>query len=502
MWRYTFPVIVLVLTTSAVHVTADRLSRVESQLKQIKIFQSFVMARMDTMEIDIGTLATKVARIEFLENSTESENTGTDSPKTDHTTVHVKQSELNQVQRTLKMYKHSFAKHKKEFLAINNVIEDTLVVFRENASTTVKKLVKTVNEHVETSSDNVAMTLENISNASAESESTLRSDLLIYSKNMNAEIQKNLDTQLQAATAEMNNTMTGLIGKANKVVGIIDEKVSTFEGNIFGVISSLHGPWTDWSSWSDCSRSCETGTKTRHRSCYVPPAVADAICIGNATETEECVIYDVCPYDCEGFLKEDVSLTSGVYNITLDSGDKVSVYCDMKTKGGGWTVFQRRWSGNKENFNRSFAEYENGFGSLDGEFWLGLKIIHEMTRMKNMTLRVDVESFNGIIAWDVYTGFFISPPDRYEFHVSERIKMFYMRSILTLSHTSTNHRPFSAYDRDMDNLEKENCAHEQGGGWWYYDNCSARSSLHTRFLSYGLYVLDASQMMFRRNVLL
>ncbi|WAR28931.1 TL5B-like protein [Mya arenaria] len=346
-----------------------------------------ISIRMDTMEIDIGTLATKVARIEFLENSTESENTGTDSPKTDHTTVHVKQSELNQVQRTLKMYKHSFAKHKKEFLAINNVIEDTLVVFRENASTTVKKLVKTVNEHVETSSDNVAMTLENISNASAESESTLRSDLLIYSKNMNAEIQKNLDTQLQAATAEMNNTMTGLIGKANKVVGIIDEKVSTFEGNIFGVISS---------------------------------------------------------HDCEGFLKEDVSLTSGVYNITLDSGDKVSVYCDMKTKGGGWT---RRWSGNKENFNRSFAEYENGFGSLDGEFWL-------------------------------------------------------VRSILTLSHTSTNHRPFSAYDRDMDNLEKENCAHEQGGGWWYYDNCSARSSLHTRFLSYGLYVLDASQMMFRRNVLL
>ncbi|XP_052785699.1 uncharacterized protein LOC128221224 [Mya arenaria] len=298
MWLQTLPVILLVLTTSAVHVTADRLSRVESELKQIKIFQSFIIARMDTMEIDIGTLATKVARIELLENSTESENAGTYIPKTDHKTEHVeKQSELKQVQSTLKMYKHSFAKHKKKFLAINNVIKDTLVVFRENASTTITNLVKTVNEHVKNSSDNVALTLENISNSSAESESTLRSEVLNYSKNINAEIQKNLDTQLQATTTEMKNTMKGLIGKANKVVGIIDERRSTIEDNMFGVISSLHSPWTDWSSWSDCSRTCEMGTKTRHRTCNAPSAVADAICIGNVKETEECVNDNDCP--CE-----------------------------------------------------------------------------------------------------------------------------------------------------------------------------------------------------------
>ena len=33
-------------------------------------------------------------------------------------------------------------------------------------------------------------------------------------------------------------------------------------------------------------------------------------------------------------------------------------------------VFQRRFNG-IVNFNRSWTMYEQGFGSVDGEFWLG-----------------------------------------------------------------------------------------------------------------------------------
>ncbi|XP_052785698.1 fibrinogen-like protein 1 [Mya arenaria] len=179
----------------------------------------------------------------------------------------------------------------------------------------------------------------------------------------------------------------------------------------------------------------------------------------------------------------------------------------METSGGGWTVFQRRWYGNNENFNRSFAEYENWFGSLDGEFWLGLKKIHEMTRKENVTLRVDVQSMDGTIGYDVYSDFFISSPDRYEFHVSERIDSLNMRKSYTLSQTASDNRPFSTYDRDMDNLEKENCAQERGGGWWYHDTCSDMSNLHTWqhpcYASiYGFFVLKTSQMMLRRDFLL
>ncbi|XP_052813492.1 ficolin-1-A-like [Mya arenaria] len=59
----------------------------------------------------------------------------------------------------------------------------------------------------------------------------------------------------------------------------------------------------------------------------------------------------------------------------------------MDTEGGGWTVFQRRWDGSVA-FNRSFVEYERGFGSLDGEFWTGLDLFLSMTSRANMTLRV------------------------------------------------------------------------------------------------------------------
>ena len=44
------------------------------------------------------------------------------------------------------------------------------------------------------------------------------------------------------------------------------------------------------------------------------------------------------------------------------------VYCDTVNGGGGWLVVQRRQDGS-EDFNRTWAEYEDGFGRLTGEFW-------------------------------------------------------------------------------------------------------------------------------------
>ena len=42
----------------------------------------------------------------------------------------------------------------------------------------------------------------------------------------------------------------------------------------------------------------------------------------------------------------------------------------MKTDGGGWTVFHKRFDG-FVGFYRGWEEYKNGFGDLNGEFWLG-----------------------------------------------------------------------------------------------------------------------------------
>lgn len=41
-----------------------------------------------------------------------------------------------------------------------------------------------------------------------------------------------------------------------------------------------------------------------------------------------------------------------------------------------WQVFQRRFDGS-ENFNRPWAEYEEGFGSVSAEFWLGMTCLND-----------------------------------------------------------------------------------------------------------------------------
>lgn len=51
----------------------------------------------------------------------------------------------------------------------------------------------------------------------------------------------------------------------------------------------IDGEWSLWTSWSDCSKQCGTGEKTRTRLCDLPPpANGGADCAGSSTETAAC----------------------------------------------------------------------------------------------------------------------------------------------------------------------------------------------------------------------
>ena len=87
-----------------------------------------------------------------------------------------------------------------------------------------------------------------------------------------------------------------------------------------------------------------------------------------------------------------------MYTINPDSGNAMQVLCDMTTNGGGWTVFQRRLNGSVD-FYRDWSSYKNGFGDLHDEFWLGNDNLHRLTAAGSVSLRVDLEDFEGNITY-------------------------------------------------------------------------------------------------------
>ena len=54
--------------------------------------------------------------------------------------------------------------------------------------------------------------------------------------------------------------------------------------------------WLSWSNWSECSKSCDNGTKSRQRS-FIPARYDGEACVGAQKETQLCNTQD-CPGMC------------------------------------------------------------------------------------------------------------------------------------------------------------------------------------------------------------
>ena len=149
-------------------------------------------------------------------------------------------------------------------------------------------------------------------------------------------------------------------------------------------------------------------------------------------------------------------------HISFSLSLSLQVYCDMEIDGGGWTVFQRRQDGTQD-FYLGWADYNEGFGNLNREFWLGLSFIHRLTTQPGTTntLRVDLTDYDEESCYAKYSDFSVRDID-------ENFKLLVggYSGDAGDSLTYHNDRPFTTKDNDND-AAGGNCAVAYAGAWWY-----------------------------------
>ena len=133
-------------------------------------------------------------------------------------------------------------------------------------------------------------------------------------------------------------------------------------------------------------------------------------------------------------------------------------------------MFQRRCDGT-ENFYRGWTDYENGFGNVKGEHWLGLKKISCLTKVPVKTkLRIDLADFAGHSKFACYDHFHVGTPNtNYRLTIGgyQNWGIGAAGDSMTRSgSTNLNGMPFSTHDRDNDRYSL-NCAVSWSGAWWY-----------------------------------
>ena len=160
-----------------------------------------------------------------------------------------------------------------------------------------------------------------------------------------------------------------------------------------------------------------------------------------------------------------------------DGKGSFNVYCDMRTDGGGWTVFQRRQDGSVD-FYRGWNDYKSGFGQLTAEFWLGNDKIHRLTAARPSSLRVELEDWNGVRVYAKYGKFNIGDEQaKYRLKVGSYSGT--AGDSLGPGDHDLNNMAFTTKDRDNDR-NGFNCAVRWTGAWWY-KSCH-NSNLNGKYL--------------------
>ena len=151
----------------------------------------------------------------------------------------------------------------------------------------------------------------------------------------------------------------------------------------------------------------------------------------------------------------------------------VSVYCIFDASGA-WTIIQRRFDGSV-NFYRGWDDYKKGFGTSNGEYWIGNDVIHALTDRGSHKLKILLKDFSNTTKYATYKNFHIAE----ETH-GYRLFVFGYSGTAGDGMHEQDGMAFSTFDKDND-IYPQNCAKLFMGAWWY-SKCH-NSNLNGKYLS-------------------
>ncbi|VDI70319.1 Hypothetical predicted protein [Mytilus galloprovincialis] len=162
---------------------------------------------------------------------------------------------------------------------------------------------------------------------------------------------------------------------------------------------------------------------------------------------------------------------SGVFTIYPDESNTMTVYCDMCTSGGGWTVIQRRID-DSVDFYKYWNDYKSGFGNVSGNHWLGNDNLHIMTRARNYVIRFELKDFADNTAYAEYQSFHVA-------NEASNYKVTFSTYTGTAGNAfaQSNGMEFTSRENERDNdFHIYHCGKGRLGPWWF--NACGKSSLN------------------------
>ncbi|XP_072025063.1 microfibril-associated glycoprotein 4-like [Amphiura filiformis] len=152
-------------------------------------------------------------------------------------------------------------------------------------------------------------------------------------------------------------------------------------------------------------------------------------------------------------------IADGIYRIQATKSNDTIILAVSNSS----VIIQRRFDGSL-SFNRTLTEYENGFGCVNSEFWIGFHIIKFVNAFLGLhKLHVYLEDWDDSFAIAKYETFDIgTDQDGYLATISSYAGVVEIDEL-----QFSNGMRFSTWDNDNDTLANENCASKCSGGWWY-----------------------------------